>query len=114
MLKERAAENAALVEKAYGGGEDDPDEEVWTGISPDTHETEQFEDEEHLTTVTVVEDFDPDTLIHGPALTERGPDPTRESGKRRTRPPGSELDKRKSSRSKKVRHRTHGALKLEK
>ena len=66
MLRERAAENAALVEKAYGGAdedEEDEDEDVWTGVS----HANQFEDEEHLATVTVVEHFDhPDSLIHGP------------------------------------------------
>jgi ribosomal RNA-processing protein 17 len=29
-------------------------------------EEEEYEDEEQLATVTVVEDFDPDTIIHGP------------------------------------------------
>ena len=28
---------------------------------------EEYEDEEQLATVTVIEDFDPDTLIHGPS-----------------------------------------------
>jgi len=73
-LRERALENAAQVEKAYGaisGDNDSDEEEEWQGISdfPDKgkgkKKEEEFEDEEILATVTVVEDFDPD-FIHGP------------------------------------------------
>lgn len=35
---------------------------------------EEFEDDEQLATVTVVEDFDPDTIIHGPAREDVDPD----------------------------------------
>jgi ribosomal RNA-processing protein 17 len=62
-------QNAALVEKAFGGYDHDNDDD-WGGISESQHNSDhvadRFEDEEHLATVTVVEDFDPDTLIHGP------------------------------------------------
>jgi ribosomal RNA-processing protein 17 len=43
----------------------------WTGISEKTtgkQKEEEYEDEEVLATVAVVEDFDPDTLIHGPIV----------------------------------------------
>lgn len=45
----------------------DVDEE-WTGISPSKGKQteEEYQDEEVLATVTVVEDFDPDSIIHGP------------------------------------------------
>lgn len=45
----------------------DADEE-WTGISPSKGKQteEEYQDEEVLATVTVVEDFDPDSIIHGP------------------------------------------------
>lgn len=78
MLREQAAENSAQVEKAYGAifaGQSD-DEEEWIGVqgSSSTKEQErEYEDEEVLATVTVVEDFDLDTLIHGPSTTPTEP-----------------------------------------
>ncbi|KAF9024863.1 hypothetical protein BDZ89DRAFT_939859 [Hymenopellis radicata] len=69
LLRERAAENAAQVESAYGGIVGDDDDE-WNGISASSkgkHKQQEYEDEEVLATVAVVEDFDPDTLIHGTA-----------------------------------------------
>jgi ribosomal RNA-processing protein 17 len=46
---------------------DSDGDEEWTGINDgsEKHEQEQYENEEHLATVTIVEDFDPDTIIHG-------------------------------------------------
>ncbi|KAL0072439.1 hypothetical protein AAF712_000202 [Marasmius tenuissimus] len=73
MLKEQAAENAAQVEQAYGAIL--PDETEWTGISGTRSDSEreghveqeqEYADEEVLATVAVVEDFDPDALLHGP------------------------------------------------
>ncbi|KAH7905198.1 nucleolar protein 12-domain-containing protein [Hygrophoropsis aurantiaca] len=73
MLAERAVQNAKEVEKAYGAIIDgDDDETEWDGISnqgKDQEVEEAFEDEEQLATVTVVEDFDPSVLIHGPEKT---------------------------------------------
>ncbi|KAH8078048.1 nucleolar protein 12-domain-containing protein [Cristinia sonorae] len=75
MLAERAAENAEQVEKAYRQaitGEDSADEDsgtVFTSGAEDKGHSlvdEEYEDEEHLATVTVVEDFEPETLIYGP------------------------------------------------
>ncbi|KIY53972.1 hypothetical protein FISHEDRAFT_54773 [Fistulina hepatica ATCC 64428] len=66
-------ENAALVENAYGGNIDPSDpQSAWEGIagpsSPNRPQREDaFEDDQVLATVTVVEDFDPDTLIRGPS-----------------------------------------------
>ncbi|KAH7926509.1 hypothetical protein BV22DRAFT_1062709 [Leucogyrophana mollusca] len=77
MLAERAAQNAAEVEKAYGAIIEDEDEGAeWTGISDKGKDKEveaAFEDEEQLATVTVVEDFDPSVLIHGPVKTHSSP-----------------------------------------
>ncbi|KAF8161192.1 nucleolar protein 12-domain-containing protein [Crassisporium funariophilum] len=76
MLREQAIENSTQVEKAYGAViahscSADEDADDWTGIGSsqkqDNGRDEEFEDEEMLATVTVIEDFDPDTIIHGPA-----------------------------------------------
>ncbi|KAF8070548.1 nucleolar protein 12-domain-containing protein [Lyophyllum atratum] len=74
MLRERAVENAAEVESAYHallGNVDDVAEDDWTGISSEQkgkRKEEEYEDEEITATVTVVEDFDPDSFIHGPRI----------------------------------------------
>jgi len=76
LLAERAAQNAAETEKAYGAlvEESDGDTE-WSGIvaaGPSPHKgkgkakEEEYEYEEQVATVTVVEEFDPDVIIHGP------------------------------------------------
>ncbi|KAF9227266.1 hypothetical protein BS17DRAFT_800325 [Gyrodon lividus] len=66
-LAERAARNAAEIERAYGAVIDN-DGDDWGGISGDELE-ENFEGEEQLATVTVVEDFDPSALLHAPPNT---------------------------------------------
>lgn len=103
-LAERAAANAAEVEKAYGGAvgtsyaaftscdliiipimiSDNSDEDLSLPSSSRRQQKkaqghtgpaeEEFEDEEQLATVTVVEDFDPDTIIHGPTRVDADPD----------------------------------------
>ncbi|KZP18672.1 hypothetical protein FIBSPDRAFT_1045979 [Athelia psychrophila] len=83
-LAERAAANAAEVEKAYGGAVDNSDEDLSLPSSSRRQQKkaqghtgpaeEEFEDEEQLATVTVVEDFDPDTIIHGPTRVDADPD----------------------------------------
>ncbi|KAI6046066.1 nucleolar protein 12-domain-containing protein [Pisolithus marmoratus] len=62
-LAERAARNAAEVEKACGAivDEDDDDGE---SIHDASEIGEEYEGEEQLATVTVVEDFDPAALLH--------------------------------------------------
>ncbi|TFK73979.1 hypothetical protein BDN72DRAFT_886560, partial [Pluteus cervinus] len=70
-LRERARENAALVEKAYGAPEaqdqHSSDEGEWSGIagSPPNAREDEYGDEETLATVTVIEDFDPELAIYG-------------------------------------------------
>ncbi|KAI0081297.1 hypothetical protein K474DRAFT_1704027 [Panus rudis PR-1116 ss-1] len=79
MLAEQAAQNAREVEKAYGGivnGEDLSDEDSDSIPSRDKGKQkaaeveDEYEDEEQVATVTVVEDFDPHELLHGAARTE--------------------------------------------
>ncbi|KAJ8592332.1 hypothetical protein M405DRAFT_763687 [Rhizopogon salebrosus TDB-379] len=70
-LAERATQNAAEVEKAYGAIIDGDDDES-LGLSGDDidHEVKgEYEGDEQLATVTVVEDFDPAALLHGPPIT---------------------------------------------
>ncbi|KAJ2996071.1 hypothetical protein NUW54_g7283 [Trametes sanguinea] len=72
MLAEQAAKNAEEAERAYGGIVDVDSDDEWDGLSDSSkgkgrarEEQEEYEDEEQLATVTVVEEFDPDSLIHG-------------------------------------------------
>ncbi|KAH9944678.1 nucleolar protein 12-domain-containing protein [Amylocystis lapponica] len=81
LLAERAAQNAAETEKAYGALVEEDTEAEWLGISgagPSTRDAEpereeEYEYDEEVATVTVVEDFDPDTLIHGSNGPRRSP-----------------------------------------
>ena len=81
-----------------------------------------YSDEEQLATVTIVEDFDPSTLIHGPASSEpqatSPPSPRRVSQNGGERAKGvegqKETNKRKSAtatvtKKKKVRYETKAA-----
>lgn len=77
MLAERAVQNAREVEKAYGAEmSEHGSEDEWGGVGESScrrkrksradEREEEYEDEEQLATVTVVEDFDPEELLHGP------------------------------------------------
>ncbi|KAG2368346.1 nucleolar protein 12-domain-containing protein [Suillus spraguei] len=72
-LAERAAQNAAEVEKAYGatidGSADEDGGLGSSGIERDREVNGEYEGEEQLATVTVVEDFDPTAFLHGPPMT---------------------------------------------
>lgn len=145
MLRERAAENAAQVESAYGGtvgkclvyarpspthlllrtaepmpslnsdGEDDD----WNGVSSSSkgkQKQQEYEDEEVLATVAVVEDFDPDSLIHGTDPIPRPSEnvhPVPVKSVPRTSNPQSVPSKSKS-RPQKIRYQTKDARKHEK
>ena len=85
------------------GSEDD----AWTGIQP---EEAEFEDEETLATVTVVEDFDPDTIIHGPP--KAAADPKQYAPAEPAAPPKPKSSKPKI-RERKVRYETKDARKRE-
>jgi len=86
MLAERAVQNAAETERAYGAAisDEEQDEEEWGGISSSgtinkgkgKQKEDEYEYEEQVATVTVVEDFDPDELIHGPRSGKRSPSPS--------------------------------------
>ncbi|TFK44806.1 nucleolar protein 12-domain-containing protein [Crucibulum laeve] len=120
MLREQALENAAQVEQAYGALADDGD---WKGIHDPEEQgaerDEEYEDEEMLATVTVVEDFDPDTFIHGPT-------PSAEEEARKNRPSSTSDSKltapkpkttastiKKKPRDKKIRYQTKDDRKVE-
>ncbi|KAG1815969.1 nucleolar protein 12-domain-containing protein [Suillus subaureus] len=73
-LAERAAQNAAEVEKAYGAIIDNEDEGLgFSGNERDREVNGEYEGEEQLATVTVVEDFDPAVFLHGPPMTGSAP-----------------------------------------
>ncbi|KAH9940428.1 nucleolar protein 12-domain-containing protein [Epithele typhae] len=74
LIAEQAKKNAEQAERAYRGTPEDGDDSGAessgsvvsnrkAGAAPE--EQEEYEDEEQLATVTVVEEFDPDSLIHG-------------------------------------------------
>ncbi|KAG2150456.1 nucleolar protein 12-domain-containing protein [Suillus clintonianus] len=123
-LAERAAQNAAEVEKAYGAtidGEDDEYEGL--GSLEDEREREvngEYEGEEQLATVTVVEDFDPADFLHGPPMagsapTDRldipSPTPLKPKGKEKaqndTLKPKRKV--KKNEKTKSVRYQTKAA-----
>ncbi|TCD71652.1 hypothetical protein EIP91_007399 [Steccherinum ochraceum] len=121
MLAERATENAKQVEKAYreaiaGEASDDDEETVFSPTSKGKDEPmvadEEYEDEEQLATVTVVEDFDPDTIIHGPSKPQAHPiepsevDVQQPSVSREKRPIKSHPSRQDSVTAKKSRVRT--------
>lgn len=126
MLAKRAAANAAQVEAAYGA---EPAEEV-DPPEPDPEEDviQEYEDEELLATVTVVEDFDIDALIHTGAPSEhpildpsnRGQDQPELSehraraSKSTTAAKRSETHKKKPSSGKKIKYETRAARLAEK
>ena len=88
MLAEKAAQNAEEVERAYGAIVDGDGTSILTshlitqhivfsdesavfseqdkGKQRAAEVEDEYEDEEQLATVTIVEDFDPHELLHGP------------------------------------------------
>ncbi|KAF5322412.1 hypothetical protein D9619_001873 [Psilocybe cf. subviscida] len=121
MLREKAKENAAQVEQAYGAVIEN-DDESWDGIKDDDNaRDDEYEDEEQLATVTVVEDFDPDTIIHGPEKPEPSTAPrpgfsTAKATPPPELPPSSRRIAKKSQpkvREKKIRYETKDARKRE-
>ncbi|KAF8842994.1 hypothetical protein BDN67DRAFT_995249 [Paxillus ammoniavirescens] len=108
-LAERAAQNAAEIERAYGAVTDNNEVER-DGISGDELE-EEFEGDEQLATVTVVEDFDPSALLHGPpksSLLRRLT--AKVDAKEREKPKKDAINsKSKSKKSGKVKYQTKGA-----
>ncbi|KAI9461248.1 nucleolar protein 12-domain-containing protein [Lactarius psammicola] len=100
------------------------DDEEWNGIASapsndaGLEQEKAYSDEEQLATVTIVEDFDPSTLIHGPTPSEpqaeSPPLPLPSSRRRRSgeRVRGVEEDRRTSKRKNTtVRYETKAARK---
>ncbi|KAJ7680435.1 nucleolar protein 12-domain-containing protein [Mycena polygramma] len=120
-LREKAITNAAQVEKAYGAVDDDDEgDDEWIGISGAARKgkgkqmEEEYEDEDMLATVTVVEDFDPDAFIHGPRLVKSDPTPAPStSAPNRTAAKASSERPKKKSKPKKVRYETKDDRKVE-
>ena len=137
MLREQAIENAAQVEKAYGAivgqwsfhlnfnqqsfrsnYDLDNNDDEWAGLSAKENERdEEYEDEEILATVTVVEDFDPDTIIHGPPKPDRSNHPPVAQPDRLEPKPSRQLQSNTSSskkpRQRKIHYETADARKKE-
>lgn len=131
ILAEQAVQNAAKVEEAYGGFVQDAesDDEEWNGIASapsndaGLEQETAYSDEEQLATVTIVEDFDPSTLIHGPAPSEPQAEsppsppppassPRRQKGGERERvrdAEGRRTSKGKNTTTKKARYETKAA-----
>lgn len=71
-LREQASENAAQVEAAYGNLAASQNDDEWEGLGKSGKGKEkardaEYETEETIATVTVVEDFDPEELLHAPS-----------------------------------------------
>lgn len=156
MLAERAVENAREVEKAYGADVDDGklhslpqfihvtkivpfSEDEWDGVGGSSgsgrrkgraeDREEEYEDEEQLATVTVVEDFDPDELLHGPKQTDAMDEDAGEQTTPRSKPPLASSSRTSSSKPaaatekkaysktgtkpKKIKYQTNAARKVE-
>ena len=152
LLAEQAKKNARAAERAYGGiagecscqirctvrGEPnirtDGSDSEWDDVGPTSPkgkgranegEEEEYEDEEQLATVTVVEEFDPDSLIHG---TQPAPKPNKDGDDSEItdRPPDSQpraktkpADKsaktkvKTATRAKDIKYQTGAARKAE-
>lgn len=88
-VRERDFSRAVLI-RSYTGDE-------WGGVSSGPEEMEEeYEGEEQLATVTVVQDFDLSTLLHGPAPTSR---PAKEEV----------VTRRKTGKARPVRYETKAA-----
>lgn len=75
---------------------------------------EEYEDEDMLATVTVVEDFDPDTFIHGPRLKSVPTPSTSSAPSTHTIPAKANSERpKKKIRAKKIRYETKDARQVE-
>ena len=119
MLAERAVKNAAEVEAAHGGQPVDEADTRGQDSEEDVIQ-EEYENEEQLATVTVVEDFDMDTLIHAEPPSEH-PNPGSSSKQDQARRPGklksttaSGTSKKKATSAKKIKYETKAGRLAEK
>lgn len=96
-------------------------DDEWHGIADSSQQDElardeEYENEEILATVTVVEDFDPDTLIHGPSRPESSSEPRPFHSDHDIRTPRSQPTShstKKKMKSTKIRYETKDARKRE-
>ena len=96
MLAEQAAKNAAQVEAAYGGELASEADTQGLDSEEDTIQ-EEYENEEQVATVTVVEDLDIDALIHAEPPSEcPNPNPSPVQHHHRTRHPEHRAKRLKS------------------
>jgi len=123
MLAERAVKNAAQVEAAHGGQLVDEADTQGQDFEDDMIQ-EEYENEEQVATVTVVEDFDMDALIHAEPPSEH-PNPGSSSNQDRARRPEhragklksattSGTSKKKATSAKKIKYETKAARLTEK
>lgn len=114
-LAERAARNAAEVEKAYGMEIESGAAHEWRSLSGEPEEMEEeYEGEEQLATVTVVQDFDLPALLHGPPQTREPAEEDKEPGeptRTRRRTPRVKYETKAARR---VEHRKQRARRTEK
>ncbi|KAL4250007.1 RRP17 family protein [Abortiporus biennis] len=130
LLAEQAAQNAAEVEKACGAVINEDDGDDMAGLSRDSkgkqramEQEDEYEDEEVLATVTVVEDFDPEALLHGDTVphTESHPDNSPEPSLHQSKPRRTEstpiAQKRSQTKivakAKKIKYETKAARNAE-
>jgi ribosomal RNA-processing protein 17 len=126
LLAERAAANAAQVEAAYGGKPVSAEDASGSDSEEDPIQ-EEYENEEQVATVTVVEDFDIDTLVPAGAPSDPIPDPSNQDQDQSRRsehrakvpkpnaaPKTPATPRRKTSSAKKIKYETKAARVAEK
>ncbi|KAF8530461.1 nucleolar protein 12-domain-containing protein [Hysterangium stoloniferum] len=121
-LAERAAKNAKEVESALGMQSGEPEDEK-AAAGESHNEALEFSDEEHLAVVTVVEDFSPDSLLHGEARQAAALSDTsqhasdaaipHQSGSRSQDKATARIKQRIKAKPKKVHYETQAARKAE-
>jgi len=123
MLAERAVKNAAEVEAAHGGQPVDEADTQGQDSGEDMIQ-EEYENEEQVATVTVVEEFDMDTLIHAEPPSEH-PDSGSPSNQNQARHPKHRAEKlkpittpgtskKKATSAKKIKYETKAGRLAEK
>lgn len=121
MVRIVSAHSSPLqIDTIQGRDVEDEDEEEWTGITSSPRDKgkqrdEEYEDEQVLATVTVVEDFDPDAILHGPSKSTPSTSPPLSQPKpsMKSAPKSEAAPPPKKSKSQKTRYQTKEARKLE-
>ncbi|KAI1791294.1 nucleolar protein 12-domain-containing protein [Ganoderma leucocontextum] len=132
LLAEQARKNAQAAERACGGVVDEGSDSEWDGIGStaskgkgraNEEDEEEYEDEEQLATVTVVEEFDPDSIIHGtqpaPKLhndgdnSVEGPPDSRSRAKTKPANQDAKAKVKTAAKAKDIKYQTGAARKAE-